>query len=68
MPAGFLKQVIDIVDIVNKSLSTEIVPDSLKCATISPILKKSSLDASIVSNFSPVSNLPFLSKLCRKLC
>ncbi len=42
MPARFLKQVVhivgsDVLNLVNLSLSTGIVPDSLKCALITPI-------------------------------
>ncbi len=45
MPARFLKQVVhivgsDVLNLVNLSLSTGIVPDSLKCALITPIKKK----------------------------
>ena len=50
----------------NKSISTGHFPESFKVAEITPILKKSSLDASIVSNYRPISNLPFLSKLLER--
>ncbi len=49
MPARFLKQVVhivgsDVLNCVNLSLSTGIVPDSLKCALIMPIKKKPNSD------------------------
>ena len=71
MPTWMVKGATDelvssIRDIVNASLTTGIVPESLKTAVISPLLKKPSLDPEIMSNYRPVSNLPFLSKLLEK--
>ena len=43
------------------------MPSSMKNAVLSPLLKKPSLDFEIFSNFRPVSNLKFLSKLLKKL-
>ncbi len=72
MPARFLKQVINIVgadicSFINLSLSTGMVPDSLKHATITPVLKTPNSDTSILSNFRPISNLPFMSKNLEKV-
>ncbi len=72
MPARFLKQVLhivgsDVLNVVNLSLSTGIVPDSLKCALITPILKKPNSDTLIFSNFRPVSNLSFMSFIYNKM-
>ena len=42
-------------------------PDAFKLAHVTPLLKKSSLDPDILSNFRPVSNLAFLSKLIERV-
>ena len=44
-----------------------IVPDSFKSAIARPLLKKHNLDANILKNYRPVSNLPFLSKPLEKV-
>ncbi len=43
--------------IVNASLASGLVPDLLKHAVITPIIKKSSLDPQDFSNYRPVSGL-----------
>ena len=70
-PTWLVKEFVDdlvpfITVLFNKSLSTGHFPESFKVAEITPILKKSSLEASIVSNYRPISNLPFLSKLLER--
>ncbi len=55
-----------ITDIINSSLASGVVPPCFKTASISPILKKSGLDPDDLSNFRPISNLPFLSKVLEK--
>ena len=52
-----------IVAIVNRSSVTSKVPAELKYAHIRPRLKKPSLDPELLSNYRPVSNLPFISKI-----
>ena len=42
------------------------MPSSVKNAVLSPLQKKPSLDFEIFSNFRPVSNLKFLSKVIEK--
>ena len=42
-------------------------PESLKTAVIKPLLKKRSLDASVISNYRPISNLPFIGKIIEKV-
>lgn len=44
-----------------------IVPPDFKKAFVIPLLKKSSLDPNIFSNYRPVSNLPFLSKVLERI-
>ena len=58
-----------IVAIVNRSLQTSEVPAKLKYAHIyfRPRLKKPSLDPELLSNYRPVSNLPFISKRLEKV-
>ncbi len=55
-----------ITDIINSSLASGVVPPCFKTASISHILKKSGLDPDDLSNFRPISNLPFLSKVLEK--
>ena len=58
-----LDEIIPIVtSIMNKSLSSGIVPDCFKHALVKPLLKKASLDPNCLKHYRPVSNLPFLSK------
>ena len=51
--------------IFNLSLSTGLFPQSMKTAKIIPIYKKN--DASIISNYRPISLLPSLSKILEKI-
>ena len=50
---------------INSSLESATFPESWKCAIVKPLLKKSGLEC-IYKNYRPVSNLPFLSKVCEK--
>ena len=53
----------------NTSLRDGVLPDCEKLAYVTSILKKSGLDANCTSNYRPVSNLSFLSKLIeRRVC
>ena len=72
VPAFLLRYCIDdllpiIKSVVNLSFNSASMPSSMKNAVLSPLLKKPSLDFEIFSNFRPVSNLKFLSKLLKKL-
>ena len=53
--------------IVNLSLSTGEFTSSLKKAYVTPLLKKAGLDADILKNFRPVSNLSWISKLIERV-
>ena len=56
-----------IMEIVNLSLSSGIVPPCLKHAIVRPHLKKKpNADTELLQNYRPVSNLPFLSKAIEK--
>ena len=57
--------ILPIVKIINKSLSSGIFPDSLKQAVITPIIKSKDKDL-CYTNFRPISNIPFLSKVIEK--
>ena len=70
-PAELFKANIDIPGpilktIVNKSITSSTVHQAYKEAVASPIIKKTNLEPSL-SNFWPVSNLPFISKIIEKV-
>lgn len=56
-----------ITKIINLSFTTGIFPDQLKHSVIKPLLKKPSMDKESLSNYRPVSNLSFISKLAERL-
>ena len=69
IPTWLLKDkvVIDAVipllcNIVNQSLKEGVVPLSIKCALVSPVPKKQNMDANVLANYRPVSNIPYLRK------
>ena len=70
LPTKVLKQILPqiiatICVLVNKSMELGVFPEKWKVAVIRPLLKKIGLELSI-SNYRPVSNLPFLSKVLEK--
>ena len=72
VPASLLRYCINdllpiIKSVVNLSFNSALMPNSMKNAVLSPLLKKPSLDFEIFSNFRPVSNLKFLSKVIEKV-
>ena len=54
--------------IVNSSIETSIyiVPSVMKHAAVTPLLKKTGLDLEQMTNYRPISNLSFVSKLLEK--
>ena len=56
-----------VVDIINKSLSSGVVPSCFKHALVRPLLKKANLDPNCLRNYRPISNLPFLSKVLERI-
>lgn len=56
-----------IVDLINSSLLAGCVPAAFKHAVVQPSIKKSNLDPAVLSNFRPISKLPFLSKVLEKV-
>ena len=72
VPTTLLKKIADkviplITLIVNLSLESGHMPLELKKALLVPLLKKITDDHDTLSNFRPISNLPFLSKLIEKV-
>ncbi len=72
IPSWLFKKVFDIIgpnilSIINGSLHSGLMPLSLKQAVVQPLLKKPNLDHSVLSNFRPISKLPFLSKVLEKI-
>ena len=72
IPAKFLKEVFSSVGssllvFINTCLSSGSVPTAFEHAVVRPLLKKAHLDPSVLSNFRPVSHLPFLSKVLEKV-
>jgi len=56
-----------VVELFNRSLAAGHFPACFKEAFITPVIKKAGLDASVVSSYRPISNLPVLSKLLERL-
>jgi len=56
-----------ITRIINMSLTTSQVPAVMKQALVMPRLKKPSLDLETPSNYRPVSNLAFVSKVLERV-
>ena len=72
IPTKLMKELLPVLghpmlNIINFSLSTGCVPNSLKVAVIKPLLKKPNLDPENIKNDQTISNLPFL-KIFRKGC
>lgn len=55
-----------MLEIINKSLHTVVLPDAFKTAVVKPLLKKPSLASEILSNYRPISTLPFMCKILEK--
>ena len=71
LPASLMKNCLDmllptITNIVNLSLSTGTMPETLKVAELVPALKKHDADHEQFSNFRPISNLVMVSKVIEK--
>ncbi len=72
IPSKLLKNVLpEVIDpllaIINLSLSLGYVPKTFKLTVIKPLIKKPQLDPKYLVNYSPISNLPFLSKILEKV-
>ncbi len=65
LPTSFFKSVLncleaDLLEVVNASLLSWGFSISLKTAVVKPLLKKRNLDNTMLSNYRPKSNLPFI--------
>ena len=72
LPTDIMKKCLDelvpiITKVINISLTTGVIPDDFKKAVIRPLPKKPSLDPEVLSNYRPVTNVSFLSKILEKL-
>ena len=52
----------------NRSLLQGQFPENFRIAEVTPILKKPTLDPSVLSSYRPISNLPFISKVLERVC
>ena len=53
--------------IVNLSIESSTVPKVMKHAVVTPLLKTTGLDPDSLSNYRPISNLSFISKLLERI-
>ena len=72
IPTNLLKTCIDcllpsVTKIINASIETSLFPPQFKTASVAPVLKKPTLDKDELSNYRPVSNLPYLGKITEKV-
>lgn len=72
MPAVVLLDCLDVLlpvitKIINLSLETGTMPDPLKVALLTPLLKKPNANHEEFGNFRPISNLSFISKSIEKV-
>ena len=56
-----------ITRLINDSLSSTVFPGVFKEAIVKPLLKKHGLDMNDLSNYRPMSNLQFISKVLEKI-
>ncbi len=56
-----------LTHIINTSLPTGIFPTAFKQARVTPLLKKSTLNTSLLENYRPVSLLPFIAKTLERV-
>ena len=71
-PTWMVKDSVDelipmVTILVNLSLQSANVPDSMKQALVTPLLKNDDLDLEVLKNYRPVSNLSFLSKVLERV-
>ena len=72
IPTWLVKQCVDpllplLTSIINESLTKGEFPNDFKNASVKPLLKKPSLNQDELTNYRPVSNLHFISKVVEKL-
>ena len=72
LPTFLIKECMDILlplitKLVNCSLSERLLPNGLKKAVVTPLIKKASLPVEDLKNYRPVSGLSFISKLVERV-
>ncbi|XP_010765722.1 RNA-directed DNA polymerase from mobile element jockey-like, partial [Notothenia coriiceps] len=72
IPSRLLRDVFESVGasillLINTSLSPGCIQAAFKHAVVQPLLKKKNLDPSILANFKPISQLPFLPKALERV-
>ena len=55
-----------LTHLINSSITSGVVPRSMKHAIVTPLLKKANLDPDNMTNYRPISNLSFASKLLER--
>ena len=55
-----------LTNLFNRSLTEGYFLEMFRLAEVTPILKKSTLDPSVLSSYRPISNLPFVSKVLER--
>jgi len=71
VPTWLVKRFVDdlspfIAHLINATFLSGYFPASQKCAILTPLLKKASLDPCDFNNYRPVSNLSFMSKIIER--
>ncbi len=71
LPISFFKSVLyclegDLLEVVNASLISGTFPNSLTNAVVKSLLKKRNPANTMLSNYRPISNLPFIGKTIEK--
>lgn len=71
LPSRIIKDALNTVGprillLMNVSLLSGFVPTAFKHAVVEPVIKKSNLDPIVLSNYRPISKLPFMSKILEK--
>ncbi len=61
-PSNLSHTLTALTHIINTSLLTGILPTAFKLARVTPLLKKPTLNTSLIENYRPVSLLPFIVK------
>ncbi len=56
-----------LTHIINTSLFTGIFPTAFKQARVNPLLKKPTLNTSLIENYRPISLLPFIAKTLERV-
>lgn len=72
LPSRIIKNALNTIGpcitlLMNSSLLSGCFPAVFKHAVIQPVIKKSNLDPNVLSNYRPVSKLPFMAKVLEKI-